>query len=584
MKAEKSSSLLRSFVGHTVLAIAVLPVVLISFQNCAPKAFDAGVPAGEPGVEIPQGTCEPPNPCGGGVDPTGNFALVDHVIRTEINTPKEWTAPNNGDKSKHHISLGLDTALTSVTLPNQGRIDILDAVAFTLRFTPEPGFRGNIQFWLYGNSSTEKTASQAQVTIQVGNSLNFFQPVLAVRASGCVMCHADVRSNIATDFGYGNSYYFGQNVNYMSWKFGAIYGDHQAFESATDASGSPGNWTELMHVADKKVYVPANAAIPVTEAKNLSGASTLAGYLTQRLAASIYAGTKAANKVVERSTLYIGAPTASRLKTVFAWDASQGNLIYKKDSVAGAFDLAGLSVAGNYYTNNGSLVCEGDVFINGTLYLNDLSVRTRTGCRLYVTGSVFVYGPINYENITNSDNRNLQITSSSAILMGLGSMYDGSNHCEQGLAQHNWYYKRKMEPNYSNETHDLTAAQKIQHDKAIADSAYMRLSYFWTNTNNHMRSGGDPVANGTAIYNEMINTIGLPKDAACYIGGRGVSYSRLLLNAPRVESRYNGNFLGSIIAETNVMALGQFKFEFDEVFNRVQILPKLQDSDYLKVE
>lgn len=569
---------MRMLFKHAVLAVAILPIVLMSFQNCAPMSFQSDA---VDGPNIGQ-ECSPPTPCP--TDPTAAFSLVTHTIRTEMNTAKEWSAPFNGDKKNFVLSLALNQSQNSVTIANQGVLEITDAAEFRLKFTPDFGFRGNLVVWIYALNPGNELQSQTEVKIEVGNSLNFFQPALAVRGSGCIMCHADVRSNIVTDLGYGNDYYFGQRLppNY-TWNFGPIYGDFSAFYH-NGSTEEAGNFSLLNHQADKKVFVPMNAAIPIDEPKQKTGANTLAEYLRHRFAASPFSGTRAADKVVERSSIYIGAPTAARIRQAFNWTSGQGNLIYEKETGSGAYELSGLRDGGNYYHNDGTLICEGDVMINGTLALTDLRVRTRTGCRIYATGSVFIYGPITYENPANAELRNLQITSAKAILLGLGDLYNGSTHCEQtAAADSNWYYKRLV--NYASESAAYDSASLPGYQKAIRDSAYMRLYFFWPNVNHYVRNDSRaPEMIGKEIYDEMINTIGLQKDAACRVGGRGVGYERLLLNAPRVESRYNGDFVGTIVSEIALMALGQFKFEFDPVFREVHILPKLRDSDYLHIE
>lgn len=568
----------RYLLGPALFFGFLVPLIGVSFQNCANKSFHVG--ADEKPVN-PQ--CQTADQCVN-PDPQGTFVLIDHVVTVELNTSKDWNPPFSGDKKDYVISLSNSSNLNSLVVPNKGEIFITNSTSFAMRFTPIFGFRGDLVQTIYGRDTAGNVVAQAQVTIKVGNALNFFQPALAVRAGGCVMCHADVRSNIISDFGYGNAFYFGANLANnstlgRSWNHGASYGDHDAFfiENAQDGP-ELGSWAQLKHIADKKVYVPM-ATIGVQEARTKSGQTTLAGYLTQRFSKSPYAGTKAANKVAERSEIFIGAPTAAKLLSVFG-GASTNQVKYQADP--GGVSLAGITVSSNgqYLTNTGVVTCEGDVLVNGTLYLNNMTVQSRTGCRLYVTGSVFIYGPIDFSN--NDSLRNLQITSSKSILMGLGNLMNGSNHCEANAGEFKWYYN--LWQTRVADTNGLTQAQKDQYYKAISDSAYMRLVYFWMTANYFYRNDSRPWSQiGTEIYNELLK-VGLPADAACRAGGRGVSYSRLLLNAPHVESRYNGDFIGSIITEVPMMALGQFKFEFDPVFSNIPILPKLTDRDFLYVQ
>ena len=79
------------------------------------------------------------------------------------------------------------------------------------------------------------------------------------------------------------------------------------------------------------------------------------------------------------------------------------------------------------------------------------------------------------------------------------------------------------------------------------------------------------------------------QDASCGKNAAGEfsreeHFDRLLLNAPRIDSRYTGQFNGVIIAETVLMSLSRFSFSFDPVFSRVPVLPLLLPSDYLIVK
>lgn len=492
-----------------------------------------------------------------------------------MNVPKDWSAPHDGEKDPYHISLANNGDQNTLDITDKGSVEILDPKTFALRFVPAFGFRGSLMFWLYALDDKGALKSSVEVKIDVGNSLNHFQPALAVRGSGCVMCHADVRSNVVTDMGFGSGYFFGKNVSTPGyfWNFGSIYGDFEAFDE-----GKPGNWAQIGLVSGRQVFVPKNASIPVQDAVNQSGATTLKSYLQQRFAASGSSGTRGAI-VTEKNTIYIGAPTANRIRQAFNYNSGMGRFVYEKDSAAGALDLAGLRDAGSYLTNDGTLVCDGDLMIEGTLMLRNLKVRTHNGCRLYVTRSVYIYGAIEFENVANSDLRNLQITSARAIMMGLGKMYNSAGqHCEQNApVEHRWYWDRLQ-----NIDSEYNLADRADYLKSIKDSAYNRFVRFWPNIYHHTRDGRAPSTVNTELYNEYLSTVGDQYDAAC--SGRQVAFSRLLLNAPRVESRYNGNFSGSIVAEISIMALGQFNFEFDPVFSEAAILPKLSDADYLKIE
>ena len=72
------------------------------------------------------------------------------------------------------------------------------------------------------------------------------------------------------------------------------------------------------------------------------------------------------------------------------------------------------------------------------------------------------------------------------------------------------------------------------------------------------------------------------EDSSCHDTTLG--FSRMLLNAPVVHSRYSGRFKGVVIAEFALFWQGKSSYEFDPVFREVPVLPVLKDSDYLVVE
>jgi hypothetical protein len=72
------------------------------------------------------------------------------------------------------------------------------------------------------------------------------------------------------------------------------------------------------------------------------------------------------------------------------------------------------------------------------------------------------------------------------------------------------------------------------------------------------------------------------EDSSCH--DESISFSRILINAPIVHSRYNGGFRGLVIAEFALFWQGKSSYEFDPVFKEVPVLPLLKNEDYLLVE
>lgn len=377
-------------------------------------------------------------------------------------------------------------------------------------------------------------------------ALRSLEPALAVRATGCIQCHANLSSNLVTDFGFGNTFYFGQNKvnkdNVIDGQFsGSPYGDHA------------NNYHTMKIAGDKKVFVPY-APLPsaIAEATTLS---TLSDYIRSQFSAAEDVGTRTV-EVKEISRIYIAAPTEQELKASF----SLGNARMKFIK-SGATDLQGLSDRGTYFTTNRVLRCDGDLIVKGPLYLNNLQLETQRGCRIHVIGSVFGYGEITY--LGESASRNLQITATKSINLGLGTVVreDGA-FCD---------------PNgkHSKGGHNLNS---------IVD----RYVSMWTVPFQNLRGVDDPRAFGESIVAEAnlieAGTGQKLQDADCESSGRTVAFERLLLNAPVVMSRYNGNVKGTIIAEFALMSLGAFKFEFDPIFTQVDVLPRLEQASFLTIQ
>jgi len=375
-----------------------------------------------------------------------------------------------------------------------------------------------------------------------------FQPALAIRAMGCIQCHAQVASNIITDFGYTNNYFFGATPTPNPWK-GAVYGD---YDYRFSTLGIP---------SDKAAIVP-RATVPQFVQNDVRGVSSLADYIKSRFAISEVASSKSAS-VTEKSSIYIGAPTEADITSALKLSGGERLKYYKNSSTSPEF--SGLKDEGTFMRNEGPLNCDGDLAVRGPLYLENLHINTKSGCRLYVIGSVFMFGPIAYDN--SEANRNLQITSTKSISLGLGNVkkdvYGFPVYCEP------------------------TSRFALQNSEYGDSSLLIRYSTHWYVKSAYVRQSSDPQAFGDSIVNEA-RTIeaktGPFMDAACRSETRNVSFERILLNAPIIHSRYEGNVSGTIIAEVSIMALGQFKFSFDPVFLDVPVLPYLKASTYLEIK
>lgn len=355
-----------------------------------------------------------------------------------------------------------------------------------------------------------------------GGSIYRFKPALAVRATGCIMCHGRVESNIITDFGHGDSFYFGAGVGLHPFA-GSIYGNHAE------------NWQTAQ--VNGKIFVPSapgpNSTFP-----------TLAEYL-RAVVSPPSAG--APKPTIEEKRIFIGAPLASRLLAIAGTFPTE-HPEWKVVTATNGFPMTGLQLApgGRYVQNTPGqeFVCSGDVVVNSVLFLNELRLRTdNRGCRLYVTQSVFIQGPITY--LGTASDRNLQITSSRAIVMGLGpGATSGASNTLRDRLQDFWTRAGYF-------TRDTSRSTQEKLDDVVLDGSY----------------------------------IADLKDASAQLPmRRAVGFERLFLNAPNYQSRYQGEFRGVIVAEFALASLGQFAFHFDEVFSRVPVLPLIRESEMIRVE
>jgi hypothetical protein len=414
---------------------------------------------------------------------------------------------------------------------------------FCLRiFVPAFSLSILMLFWIVGSGAgVERPRGNAAIAE--------FEPALAVRASACITCHAKIRPSCITDFGYGNAYFFGKKTGAAKFGHfdGHVYGDFYGSE--------PGKTAWLTAAIGKSVIVPqapidfdlaaAGSKLAPEYYKEPLQAKSLADYLR-----ALEKQKPAPATIIERKEVFIGAPDAATLENRFAVkpgpDAEFKYL--KNNSTSPGIKGIELSPSKDFYTNAGEVVCDGDLFIKGTVFLNHVTVSTNNGCRIYATGPIFIQDAIEYKSLdAATDNANLQLVSSEAILLGIGDKSCDATYKDSPLS-------RRLV-------------------SGIAVSTFM--------TREAVRQSVPPQTIGKIIYDQG-KLIPALEDAGCKDDSMG--FSRLLLDAPQVHNRYKGNFRGLVIAEFALFRLSKASLEFDPVFRRVPILPRLRDSDYLEVK
>jgi hypothetical protein len=384
----------------------------------------------------------------------------------------------------------------------------------------------------------------------VNATITRYEPALAVRGAGCITCHAKIHSAFITDFGYGDPFFFGNasgGIKVGPFN-GNIYGDFIAEQGKT-------SWlTAEMH---KEIIVPqAPLGINPKDAAE-SALNNRSSYREALRAASLKEYLQALESqktnpapVIEKDRIFIGAPDTATLETRFGLTAGDTvDFKYIKNNQKDSPDIEGIELSenGNYYTNASDVVCDGDLFLRGILFLNRPSIRTNTGCRIYTTGPIFFQNTVAFNSISKgTDRTNLQLVSTEAVFMGVGR-----------------------------EKCDSQAESDPLSSRLLLTPALTSII-----TRSADRDGIQPETFAQKLYDKA--TLIPLEDSSCH--DESISFSRILINAPIVHSRYNGEFKGLVIAEFALFWQGKSSYEFDPVFKEVPVLPLLKNEDYLLVE
>ncbi|MGE0615312.1 MAG: hypothetical protein AB7P04_06705 [Bacteriovoracia bacterium] len=408
----------------------------------------------------------------------------------------------------------------------------------------------------------------------VSETLRSIKPALAVRGISCLMCHATIQSDVITDFGAGDPWFMGAH----SYGLGAdFYGnpyDGWASLGASNPNYTAGSRNPAMaNTVNGSIIVPR---VEINQAAVLSSMTPPGGpaptplWLRDFMMNDYYApnygaatpalrpamaavATPASGRdaVIEKDTMYIGAPTRAEILALAPkLDSAETTPAYAfEPNSETSPELSGLEITGNvnaqYLRNQAGthLVCHGDLVVRGTVFLKNAVVETDAdGCRLYATDSVFIQGPITYEGPATA---NLQISSARAIVAGFS------------LASLNvrlvTYPFAHMPPtrgpgSIADKSNAILAdAQKIGAD--LKDAADAGQAYPYTTYTDPAGGVRTRVALG---------------------------FEHVIFNAPQVHGRYYGPIHGVIIAEIALFAVGELQFQYDSIFNEVPAFPLLQ--------
>ena len=398
--------------------------------------------------------------------------------------------------------------------------------------------------------TTESLPDLQQGKPGINTAIMEFEPALAIRASGCITCHAKIYSRYITDFGYGSPWFFGdpEGGNKVGPFNGHIYGDFIAEAGKTGLLTSEFN-NEIL-VPKAEIDFNLRDAADTGLANQPSYQEALASDSLSKYIQALENQKSNPATVIEKNKVFIGAPDTATLEARFGITPGSGvNLKYIKSDSHASADFKGIELSANdgYYTNSSEIVCDGDLFVRGILFLNKTSLLTNTGCRIYAAGPVFLQNAVTFESSNaESDRANLQLVSSEAIFLGIG--------------------------------------QKKCNKSATPDPLSARLLLTPALPSIFTRSKDrQSITPQTFMQNLYDKAASVPlEDSSCH--DETLSLSGILLNAPIVHSRYSGKFRGLVIAEFALFFQGKSSYEFDPVFKKVPVLPRLKDSDFLVVE
>jgi hypothetical protein len=334
------------------------------------------------------------------------------------------------------------------------------------------------------------------------------QAVLAVRDISCAFCHAQVTSNVITDFSAG-----------------------------TDESTSEHTYRKLMYQLE---YTPAPTDI-MGNPQPLIGGNLIVPKvdipMTTKTSDCGYSNDVAAKSEAKQKR----SLTESLIKCAqpkFKWGASSEKVVVKNKvsinpvskpedikAIVGASKLSASGMAlvddskltgitgssQSGFTANNNVTCEGAVVFDGPVLLKDALITTENGCRIYSTASIFVFG--NTKVLEDSSaNANLQLMS--PIFIGI----------------------------------DISL-----------DDIKKRLLY---TVNSQVRVSRGSGSELVSLISSDASKLNITSQA----GASTAAYARFAAAAPVVYSRHGGNFSGAIVAEHFIGRIGKLSFTFDPVF------------------
>ena len=342
------------------------------------------------------------------------------------------------------------------------------------------------------------------------------EAVFAVRNMSCAFCHAKIESNIISDFASKTT------------PASAAQSLDQLYELVQDKRNN-----NIKPQISGKFIIPDVTTRTSPEAIS-GGVSTCVGGGLRKTAISypqislsaaldkclksFFVWGNPAETFVTRKTVDIN-PVSSpdSIKAIAANESaklsSDGFAVIGTSTLSG---LTGSKAAG--FKSKGAISCEGAVVFDAPVMLENSTISTQKGCRIYSTGSIFVFGSLVVSGPAESAHLQLM----SPVFVGF-DILPGD------------------------------AVARINHD-----------------ANNHQAfSIGSSAQVGTKITADG-KTLSITAK-----GSGSNSYSKVAASAPVIYSRSSGQFSGVIIAEQFIGKIGSLSFKFDPIFKKSDTTPVL---------
>jgi hypothetical protein len=404
------------------------------------------------------------------------------------------------------------------------------------------------------------------------------KPSLAVSGLQCIMCHAKLESNIVTDFGYGTANFnWSSNASASFFSGDTVYGNARGSWQSAQIRGS--------------VYVPAVKFDPAEAASVFGGSNPPLSFKETLMNPSVgpynttmsigimpNAGMDAVN---ERKSILISYPTEGEIIGLTP-AANRNDFLYVgvTNNATSGSSVSGLAAdsSGKFVRNSGTVSCKGDVVIKGPLFLKNLNISTDlSGCRLYVSGSVFLQGPITYTGAGAKPN--LQIASARAIVMGFSAARLGATATSTGLPRHQSDADGMFNGKPGGPYIRLSRALDERYEPGVAPAMRGLLAD---------KIVMDSVSIGSELLDAADDSLvaNPPAGSTVELGRLSINYTGVVLNAPHIHSRYAGSVKGVMIADIAIFLLGASNnnnahFIYDPVFDDVPaILPALPRTTF----